>query len=79
MTQNSELQYSPRAILREADRGKRNDADRGRTEQRPLVLGNYIAYNLELVFAGLDADFDAFDNDDRVVGEHAQRDNERAE
>ena len=67
------------AIFGEADRGEGDDADRGRAEQRPLILGDDFADDFELVAAGLDADLDAFDDDDRVVGEHAERDDQRAE
>ena len=79
ITQNSELQYSPGAVFRQADRREGDDADGRRPEQRPLVLRDDVADHFQLVFARLDADFDPLDDDDRVVGEHAQRDDQRAE
>ena len=79
MTQNSELQYSPVLILRQADRREGDDADGRRPEERPLVFRDHLADHLELVLAGLDADLDPLDDDDGVVREHAQRDDERAE
>src|SRR5262249_21025682 len=43
----------------------------------PLVFSNNLANHLKLVPAGFDTDFGSFNDDYRVVREHAQRDDQR--
>ena len=79
ITQNSELQYSP--VLS-------SDRPIAAKAMTPIAVAPNSGHwfwattsrtTSQLVLARLDADLDPFDDDDRVVGEHAEGDDQRAE
>ena len=66
-------------VIRGADRCEGQDRDHGRAKQRQRRLGHDLARGVAGVLSLLDAHEHPVGHDDRVVDEHAERDDQRAE
>ena len=66
-------------VLRGTDRGEGEYCNDGCAQQRPRRLRDDIQRGLAPVHSLLEADQHAVDNDDRVIDQHAERDNQSAQ
>src|SRR5271165_133390 len=68
-----------RLVLRKPNCREGDHGNGGCPEKRPLALRHHVADDRDLVLTALDADFHPLGNDDRVIREHAERDDKRAQ
>ena len=66
-----------RGVVRSADGGERDDGDDGGPEQRCPALADDVGRCVRGILSGLDLHLHSLDDHDRVVDEHAERDDQR--